>query len=229
MTLDFLKLKSKLPYIIVFIFALISFFWFQKYKEARKQLRDPQRVQQAQIRAIVEKVGKLIDLPADEEPTLATVTDLDKLSDQPFFANAQLGDKVLIYIKNQKAILYRPSENKIINLSTIETEGKAAGTSTKRPAAKEEAEYVQIAVYYVKKDDAKLKALQDKLKTILPTSSIVTREKAGNTDYSSILVVDLDDSRREVTEKIATAIKAKVGFLPLGEVRPAAHILIIIP
>lgn len=68
---------------------------------------------------LIAAVGKLIILPTDETPTIATVTDLSKLKDQPFFAQAQVGDKVLIYPKAQKAILYRPSEDKIIELAPL--------------------------------------------------------------------------------------------------------------
>jgi|SRR3989344_5799275 len=67
---------------------------------------------------LVEKVGKLIDLPG-ETPTIATVTDLTQLSDQPFFKNAQNGDKILIFTEAKKAILYRPSTNKIIETAPL--------------------------------------------------------------------------------------------------------------
>ena len=70
---------------------------------------------------ILTAVGKLINLPADEQPTIATVTDLTKLQGQPFFQDAQIGDKVLIYENAKKAILYRPSTNKIIEVAPLST------------------------------------------------------------------------------------------------------------
>lgn len=65
------------------------------------------------------EVGKLIELPSDEVPTIATVVDADKVKNQAFFASAQNGDKVLLYSKNGKAVLYRPSTKKIINVAPI--------------------------------------------------------------------------------------------------------------
>jgi len=74
---------------------------------------------QAEIDALVAEVGKLIALPSDEKPTIATVTDIEKVKDQPFFQNAQNGDKVLIYTNAKKAILYRPGEKRIIEVGAV--------------------------------------------------------------------------------------------------------------
>lgn len=75
------------------------------------------------IRKILSKVEKNILLPEDETPTVATISDVEKLkSSQLFFAKAENGDKVLIYTKAKKAILYRPSIAKIIEVAPIDLE-----------------------------------------------------------------------------------------------------------
>ena len=79
---------------------------------------------------LVDAVGKLVVLPANEQPTIATIADLSKLQGQPFFANAQVGDKVLIYTQAKKAILYRPSENKIIELAPLNIGSGQSASST---------------------------------------------------------------------------------------------------
>lgn len=71
---------------------------------------------------LVEEVSQFMLLPEGEEPTLATVSDKEKLMSQAFFAKAENGDKVLIFSKNGKAILYRPAEKKIINVADINLE-----------------------------------------------------------------------------------------------------------
>jgi uncharacterized protein HemX len=79
------------------------------------------------------EVGKLIQLPADEVPTVATVIDAAKVKSQAFFASAQNGDKLLLYSKSGKAILYRPSTKKIIEVAPINLGNSQPqpGTTTK--------------------------------------------------------------------------------------------------
>jgi hypothetical protein len=85
------------------------------------KLNDPEYVsqlQEQQVSQTLEKLEKLMLLP-DENPTMATIVDIDALrQDNPtFYANAQEGDLLIIY--SEKAILYRESENKIINVAPV--------------------------------------------------------------------------------------------------------------
>jgi len=72
-----------------------------------------------EVESLVTTVGKLMELPTGENPTIATIKDKEKLADQPFFTRAENGDRVLIYAQAKKAILYRPDTNKIIEVSVI--------------------------------------------------------------------------------------------------------------
>jgi hypothetical protein len=74
---------------------------------------------QAEAEQLKGEIGKYLELPADEIPTVATVADANKVKDQSFFVNAQNGDKVLLFAKSGKAILYRPSTKKIIEVAPI--------------------------------------------------------------------------------------------------------------
>ncbi len=76
----------------------------------------PKDVAQAEIDSITEKVALLMDIPS-EVPTIASISDASKLRGQAFFAKAQNGDKVLIFNAAQKAVLYRPATNKIIEVA----------------------------------------------------------------------------------------------------------------
>ncbi len=82
------------------------------------------------------EIGQFIDLPADETPTVATVSDASKVKDQSFFVNAQNGDKVLLFAKAGKAILYRPSSKKIIEVAPINLNSAPATSPTLPPATR---------------------------------------------------------------------------------------------
>jgi hypothetical protein len=68
---------------------------------------------------LISKVSKLYLMPTGEEPTIATVSSPEKLKDQAFFNQAEKGDKVLIFSKAMKAVLYRPSIDKIIEIAPV--------------------------------------------------------------------------------------------------------------
>jgi len=85
----------------------------------RKNEVNPDIVIQKETIELTDRIGKFMELPAGEQPTLATVTDQDKLKSQNFFAHAQNGDKLLVYSKAKKAILYRPSIGKVIEVSNL--------------------------------------------------------------------------------------------------------------
>lgn len=93
-------------------------YFYYKGQTPQVNPNDPQAAQE-EVRKLVAEVGKLIDLPAGENPTIATVTDVDKLRNQPFFQKAQNGDKVLIYQGAGKAILYSPSLKKVLDVSPL--------------------------------------------------------------------------------------------------------------
>lgn len=104
--------------LIVTIFALILAGYF--YYRLKTIKINPQTVINSEVESVVLKVSKLYLLPVDEEPTVATVSDPEALKDQSFFMWSLKGDKVLIYTKSGKAILYRPSIDKIIEISPID-------------------------------------------------------------------------------------------------------------
>ncbi len=85
----------------------------------RKANTDPQEDATKELASTIKLIGKHMVLPTDEEPTMATVSDPAKLKDQPFFANAKKGDKVLIYSESRKAILYNPETDRIIEVAPI--------------------------------------------------------------------------------------------------------------
>ena len=108
--------------ILVFLIVIVAvggvFSSIYMWKKV-KNLENPSLAVESEVRRIVGDISKIVVLPSDETPTLATVSDPEKLRSQPFFSNAEVGDKVLIYTVSKKAILWRPSVSKIIEISAI--------------------------------------------------------------------------------------------------------------
>ncbi len=84
---------------------------------------DPQAKAKAEADQVIRQVSRHMVLPEGETPTVATVSDPSKLKDQRFFANAKKGDKVLIYSGAQKAILYDPVADRIIEVAPVNIGG----------------------------------------------------------------------------------------------------------
>lgn len=104
----------------------LAYFYYAKSKATGSQ---PASLSTNATKKLLEKISELIVLPQDEEPTIATVADPEQLKDQPFFAKAQKGFKVLIYTNAKKAILYDPVSHKIVEVAPLNI-GDTAGIKT---------------------------------------------------------------------------------------------------
>lgn len=113
-------------------------YYYNQYNKLNNILKNPNVAVEKQTKQLVDQVGKLIELPTDEQPTVATVTDASKLKDNAFFKNAQNGYKVLIYVKARKAILYDPVKNLIVDVGPVNISQNAQTT----PIPTEEAQKV---------------------------------------------------------------------------------------
>ena len=67
-----------------------------------------------------------MQLPEGEDPTIATVSDLEQLSNQPVFTFAKEGDRVLLFPRSMKIIIYDEEEDRIVDVSRIEVGSPSA-------------------------------------------------------------------------------------------------------
>lgn len=111
--------KSLLPGGIFVFGVLVGFCVYQVW-----QMKQLQKMTTSD-EAVMEQLSSMIVLP-EELPSIATVTDKEKLGDQPFFQGAENGDKVIIYQGAKRAYLFRPSERKIIDMTVVETAPRPA-------------------------------------------------------------------------------------------------------
>ena len=172
---------------------------------------------QAEADKLVAKVSKLIDLPTDEKPTVATITDISKLADQAFFKNAKNGDKVIIYTNAKKAILYRESENKILEVGAVNISGQLQATSA------------NFALYNGTGITGLTKTFEEQFTQAVTGATIVSRVNAAKNDYGETILIDLTGQRGDEANRMAQALGIKVASLPEGENKPeGADFLIIV-
>lgn len=70
------------------------------------------------VEGITSRVARHMLLPTDETPALLTVTDPSRVSSE-FLKQAQAGDRVLVYQLHKKAIIYRPSSDRIVDVGPV--------------------------------------------------------------------------------------------------------------
>lgn len=100
-----------------------NLYFYLKYRQVQtnylKLAANPQEAFRMENKNMVEKIRSLMVLPEDEDPTVAIVDSLERLKNQPFFKNAKVGDRVFIFNKAKKAVLYDPIANKIIEVGPV--------------------------------------------------------------------------------------------------------------
>lgn len=105
----------------ILVIALIATAFFVGRHTVYQTHPELSNLEQATL--ILNKVGKLIELPQNEYPQMATIEDADSVRDaQPFLINAQNGDILIVYASAQTALLYRPSTNKLIAVGPVSSE-----------------------------------------------------------------------------------------------------------
>lgn len=177
-------------------------YFYKKYDDVSK--RTPEQLQQAQTDAYITAVSKLYSLPKDEKPSVLTVSDKEAAKkDYPSLDQAENGDVLLVYKEAKLAILYRPSEKKLVKVVPVTTQLsiKTIGSDTERKAVEQ-----------------------------LLTNGKVAFTSGGSTKTprTGILIVDLKGSNGDQAKQLAEIVKGSVGSLPEGEEKPADVDLLII-
>lgn len=228
--------KHTIFYSIGFVLLVIALaaagYFFMEYQKTQTLLKDPKNVGNKELSQTIEKVGKLIDLPVTEQPTVATVSDIKKLKGQAFFEKAQNGDKVLIYAVAKKAYLYRPVTNKLIDVAPVSFPSPqptvagasiapiVSGTITPSPSGAASDE-IKVALFNGSGVTGVTKTAEAKVTGGVENVKITAKENANTRDYQQTLVIDISGKKKGVADNIIAALGVgKVGTLPTGETKP---------
>lgn len=210
-------MKKRLPILLLIVLLLGSLgfggLYYKKYSDVNKKYQDVLANSPTEVtKRLIDKVGKLLELPKDETPSVATVEDKDKLKDQPFFASAEKGDRLLIYQGAKKAIIYRESTDKVINVGPIAIQQNTAQ---------------KVAIKVVGKA-ADVAAVETALTAKFGTNVAVTKVD-GDANNSTVVVDVTDDgSQKDNVPAIVAALKnAAAGSLKAGDTKPTDQSVVI--
>jgi hypothetical protein len=226
------RIKYGIIVVLILVAVIPSVYFYTQYHSAQKRLSDPTAFAQEEAKKYTAMVARLMTLPTDEEPTVATVNDKEKLKNQPFFTNAENGDKVLIYTNAKKAILYRPSINKIIDVAPVNIGANATGSaqlagaeSTVTPAALPAYKFILLNGTNVV---GLTKKYETELKSIIKNAEVADRDNAKKATYEDTILIDSTGTKANEAAEIAEMLGIEISDLPEGEATPGGDFVIIL-
>jgi hypothetical protein len=237
--------------------ALISLFfgyYAHNYLAGKKVVEKSASLSlQDEKQRIVDAISRSMELPSGESPIVAAVTDVEKLRDQSFFPDAQVDDQLIMYSDAKKAIVYRLSSEKIVDIipflekeeekivkvgkelssDQIAVANVPAENGTEKVLAEtdvqvqEEEKKVRVAIY----NGTKNKGVSEKLAEVINSANLdvnVVIKTNAKGDYGKTMVIDLIGNNAELVTNIAGSIGGNVSTsFPQGEPMPEADVLVI--
>jgi hypothetical protein len=116
-----------------------------------------------------------------------------------------------------KAILYRPSENKLIEVGPLTTDQTAADQTKSN---------FSVAIYNGTSTVGLSNDVESKIKPYI-NLNVIAKKNAVKNDYQDTLVIDVTGANQGVVAELAKNIGGVVSTLPAGEAKPNSDILII--
>lgn len=213
--------------VLVLVLGGGGYFYFQSQKDqsVKGSATNTQTMVQKKDHDLVSEVGKLVDLPSGENPTIATITEVEKLKVQPLFAKAKNGDKVLIFTKAKKVIIYDPVAKKILDIAPISIGTQSAQSPLKTIQAKVQPRVVLRNGTTTTKLTV---IISNKLRETIPDINVVKRENAKDDTHEETVVVIVNEIGQDLAQVIAKTLNAKIGELPAGELRPEDGDIVVI-
>lgn len=117
--------KKYVLFLLIGLFIVGSIVSLERDKaQLEKKLNQANAVQSAEkddeATRLRQEIGQSLALP-DETPVVSNIQDVTKFKDQAFFRNAQNGDKLMLFAKSGRVVLYRPSTKKVIEFTSFST------------------------------------------------------------------------------------------------------------
>lgn len=108
--------KSHKVLTLIIIFGLALVFLLGSYYKS-EQAKHEKKIEAENI-VMLEKISKLLNAP-DEKPIVSTVNSKEDFANAPTFRSAEKGDKLFVWVSANQAVLYRPSTNQVLDITTV--------------------------------------------------------------------------------------------------------------
>src|SRR3989344_2718358 len=226
--------------ILLLMFASLSVYFYGQYRRSQSKIKNLEQRTSNEAKYLVPLVSKLIELPEGETPAVGTVIDKSELQNQPFYKNAQNGDKILLYDKAKKAILYRPRTNKIIEVSPfyVNPTPVSSASAVITPSGKiifntvtpaePTAKKISVAIYNGTKTAGLATSTENEIEAKVASIEVVDKANSNN-DYTKTIIIDLSNKNKKTAEEIVKILGGTIeSKVPEGERIPEADILVII-
>ncbi len=227
-------LKSLIVFLVFTVLIGACAWLFINYNNAQKQVNylsglTAEDMNKKTTDELLEKIGKLILLPEDEQMTISTIQDIEKLvAEEPFFEKAQNGDKVIIY--NDRAIIYSPTKNILVNVGPVYTqENNNQGENENLKINEVNTMPVEEIITLEIRNGSEIAGLATELNDKLSDREnykIISVGNAARKDYDNNMLINLSGKDINKLEEYLGA--QAVNFLPTGEAQSAADAVIIL-
>jgi len=163
---------------------------------------------------LFEKIGKHIALPSEGEPLIVRVDNAEELKKkQVFFENSKDGDILIVY--QEKALIYRPSEDILVNVGPVYMDG----------AQSSQVQKISLDVRNGSEAAGRARTLGEELDN-KDEYEVVNIADASRGDYQESMLVNLTGKDISVLEQ-ELGLKA-IDTMPTGETDSSADVIIIL-
>lgn len=227
--------------VVLFTLGYIVYDYILAQSELNTFKENPEVLAIKEKEDLIKRLREIVSIPENEEPTVATVQDAQALRQQTFFSRAENGDKVILFPMAQRAILYRPSIQKIIeaapiNITDIQQgvtnnlETTQQSTPSISKTIEEQSKTYTLAIY---NGTLTVEGLAGKAADFVRDSfseediSIETLNNSKNF-YEETIIVDFTNTASIVLDKLINQFDASLQELPQVETDPKTDFLIIL-
>jgi hypothetical protein len=120
-----MRKKHYITGVVIVLLVAGNIFFFVKYRQAVDNNPD------VQTQRIIDDLRKTTTLP-DETPSIVTVVDKTKLSNPTVAQGVENGDKIMLFQKAEKVVIYRPSTGQLVNILNLVSSDQATTPADKQ-------------------------------------------------------------------------------------------------